>query len=126
MFDLRKLIRRCVPAMCAVGLWQASAFAGENSLLLRTYDAPDGTAYGSVSIRSGEKRIVSQPMKFVVLIDTSASQIGEHRELGFSVLDSFLGALADNDQVAVLAVDVKTAAMTDGFQAPADARVTAK
>ncbi|MEZ5941882.1 MAG: hypothetical protein R3C18_10845 [Planctomycetaceae bacterium] len=126
MFDLRKLVRRCVPAMCAVGLWQASAFAGEDSLLMRTYDAPDGTAYGSVSIRSGKERIVSQPMKFVVLIDTSASQIGEHRELGLSVLDSFLGALADNDQVAVLAVDVKTSTMTDGFQAPAQARVAAK
>lgn len=124
MFNLRKFFRGCAPAICAVGLCQG-AWAGENQVSLRTYQSPDGTHYGALSIRPGRVNTISQPMNHVVLIDTSASQVGEYREQAFQVLESLLQALPAQDRVAVLAVDVSTVAMTDGLQAPDSARSAA-
>ncbi|MCA9088707.1 MAG: VWA domain-containing protein [Planctomycetaceae bacterium] len=117
MLNLRKLIRGCAPAVCVLGLWQG-AHAGEGTVGLRTFESPDGTTYGAISIRPAAGRAVTAPMSYVVLMDTSASQVGEHREQAFLVLEAFLKALPKQDRVAVVAVDVQTVAMTNGLQSP--------
>ena len=57
----------------------------------------------------------------VVLVDTSASQMGDHRELGLTVLDSVLKSLSANDNVQIVAVDVAFEDLTTGF-APANSK----
>ena len=54
----------------------------------------------------------------VVLVDTSASQVGEHRRQAFEVLNSFLAALPADDRVCLVAIDVKSQRLTDGFVSP--------
>ncbi|MCC7424515.1 MAG: hypothetical protein IT428_29970, partial [Planctomycetaceae bacterium] len=61
----------------------------------------------------------------VVLVDTSASQIGEHRKQAFGVLKEFLAALPATDRVSVSAVDVAVSPLTEGFVSPAVALETA-
>jgi hypothetical protein len=55
----------------------------------------------------------------VVLVDTSASQVGEHRKQEICVLKEFLAALPDTDRVSVSAVDVAVTPFSEGFVSPA-------
>lgn len=61
------------------------------------------------------------PKHHVVLIDTSASQVGEHRRQALDVLEWFLGFLPRDDRVALIAVDVNTQRLTQDFIAPQSA-----
>src|SRR5690606_9911838 len=48
----------------------------------------------------------------VVLVDTSASQIGEHRRHMLAVLDAFLASLPSTDRVTLFAIDVRPVKLT--------------
>jgi len=51
----------------------------------------------------------------VIVIDTSASQVGEHRQQTLAVLDALLKALPDGDKVRLFAADLQADALDDGF-----------
>lgn len=51
----------------------------------------------------------------IVLIDTSASQVGEHRQQALSILEALLKTLPDTDQVRLFAVDLQAEPLDDGF-----------
>lgn len=51
----------------------------------------------------------------LILIDTSASQVGEHRQQAFAVLASLLKSLPSGDQVRLFAVDLRAEALDQGF-----------
>ena len=111
-------------AAAAVGLGQFSGvvLAGEaSSTLVRSYTAPNGETYLSVSLRADNLPAAPVPHDHVVLVDTSASQVGEHRRHGLAVVEQFLANLPATDRVSVSAIDVNSAAMTSGFVAPAEA-----
>src|SRR5690606_23316483 len=67
------------------------------------------------------QRPAMQAVEHVVLFDTSASQVGEHRQYGLSLLESFLKSLPGDDRVTVMAIDVQAVPMTSGGVSPADA-----
>ncbi|QDU38312.1 hypothetical protein Mal4_26390 [Maioricimonas rarisocia] len=93
-----------------------------DSAILRSFDAPDGETYLAVSLRSDELPTAAVPHDHVILVDTSASQIGEHRQHGHAVVAAVLDRLPATDRVAVYAVDLESVALTDGFVSPAEAR----
>ncbi|MEZ6044640.1 MAG: VWA domain-containing protein [Planctomycetaceae bacterium] len=51
----------------------------------------------------------------VVLVDTSASQMGDHRALALNVLENLLGSLSEQDRVRLVAVDVSVEDLTTQF-----------
>ena len=51
----------------------------------------------------------------VILFNTSASQTGEHRTKAMDALKATLSALAANDRVQLMAVDLNAIPLTKGF-----------
>jgi len=94
------------------------------AIVTRSHEA-DGQTYLSVSLRSADVPAQATPHDHVVLIDTSASQVGEFRAQGFNVLRELLTALPANDRVAVYAVDLMAEPVTKGLVSPRDALATA-
>ncbi len=93
----------------------------DNEPIVRTYESPTGETYGSISIQLAPTTETLSSVDHVVLIDTSASQIGEHRKIGFEVLSSFLGNLPQGHRATVIAIDVAAVPMMDGFAGPREA-----
>ncbi|QDT53148.1 hypothetical protein Pan44_11630 [Caulifigura coniformis] len=115
-------------AAAAVGLGQFSGVALASdapSTLVRSYTAPNGETYLSVSLRAENLPAEPVPHDHVVLVDTSASQVGEHRRHALAVVDQFLAALPASDRVSVVAIDVGSAPMTKGFVTPSQAAAEA-
>src|SRR5262245_15446135 len=85
----------------------AVSIAADNSspgITFRSHEPGDGQTYLAVSLRSEAVSRQATPHDHVILVDTSASQVGEHRVQAFSVLKELLSALPANDRVAVYAV----------------------
>ena len=95
------------------------------SLFVRSYAAPDGEVYSSLSLSIDAVEAQQTPHDHVILVDTSASQAGEHRTQSFAVLRELLQGLPATDRVAVQAIDISSAAMTDGMVSPAAASAQA-
>lgn len=81
------------------------------------YQAPNGDSHFALMLagKVTEPKTVSHDV--VVLIDTSASQIGAHRRHGFAVVDALLNSLTNDNRVCLLAVDVETQRLTNGMVA---------
>ena len=62
-----------------------------------------GTA---VILKAGSLPAGAGKSRHVILVDTSASQVGEHRRQSLSLLESLLKALPDGDQVRLFAADL--------------------
>ena len=65
------------------------------------------------------------PTQIIVLVDTSASQTGRHRERSLAGLAGLLEKARPEDRIAVAAVDVTTTPLTSGFHAPGDPALAA-
>ncbi len=89
------------------------------------YDAPNGTSYHALSLRGYGDAESAQPRDHVLLVDTSASQTGEHRQQTLKVLDACLAALRPVDRVQMIAIDVKGQKLTTAFVAPQSAEAKA-
>jgi hypothetical protein len=106
----------------------AQSSAAESSvpaIVTRSHEAGDGQTYLAVSLRSDAISRQATPHDHVLLIDTSASQVGEHRTQSFQVLRDLLTALPANDRVAVFAVDLLAEPLTSGLVTPRDALASA-
>ena len=79
------------------------------------YEAPSGETYLAIGLRAKDLPVVKTVRHHVVLMDTSASQFGEHRTQGFAVLQAFLSGLPSDDQVSLFAVDVQAVRLTPEF-----------
>lgn len=56
--------------------------------------------------------------RHVIMVDTSASQIGAHRVQSHAVVEQLLMAMPKDHQVSLMALDVQVAPMTKSFVAP--------
>jgi len=83
---------------------------------LRGFDAADGHSYYAVSFQGTKSAVGRGPQRIVVLVDTSASQIGEHRTRGLAAARGLLESLSETDSARLLAVDVKATPLTEEFQ----------
>lgn len=104
----------------------ACGSAAEPAAYVRSFQAPNGETYYAVSLTADGPETPATAHHHVVLVDTSASQVGEYRRQALEVLDSLLASLPAVDRVSVMALDVGVAPLTTGFQTPADARTHVK
>ncbi len=123
-FDLSVGFRSVLTAVTgAVLLMSPSANAGEReanpAATLYNYQFAEGDSCVALAVRANILGTSSTAgRQHVVMIDTSASQVGEHRQQAFAVLESFLAALPDQDRVHLIAVDVTAKSMHEGFVTP--------
>ena len=76
------------------------------------YEAPSGETYLAIGLRATNLPAAKLTRNHVVLIDTSASQFGEHRTQSFALLQAFLRGLPSDDRVSLFAVDVQALRLT--------------
>jgi len=104
-------------ALAGAGWVSQPSLAGDT--VTRTYQTPEGRHLASVSLKLNLPVSQRQDVHHVILLDTSASQMGEHRQMASAVLNHFLNALPSGDRVTVLAYDVQVAPLTADWSAPA-------
>ncbi|MCA9071455.1 MAG: VWA domain-containing protein, partial [Planctomycetaceae bacterium] len=84
-------------------------------LEVATYET-GGEAFAAISVKCPEMQSTEITRRdHVLLVDTSASQVGEHRQQALAVAKTFLDSLPADHRVAIYAVDLQTQALTDGF-----------
>lgn len=84
-------------------------------VLVRQHRTADGTGYFAMAIRPTMKS--SHIKRHVVLVDTSASQVGTVRESSLRGVQELLKALPATNTVRLCAVDVECLPLTDEFVA---------
>ncbi len=97
----------------------------DSAIEVYTHQGADGASYSAVAVTLAPEEAKPVPRDLVVLVDTSASQLGEHRTQAFSVLSAMLAELPANDRVSVYAIDLAAEPMTDGLVSPSEALATA-
>jgi hypothetical protein len=103
--------------MEAVWSVERPAVVQSDNQMLR-YTSPSGESFVAVGLRASGLNQQRTMRHHVILIDTSASQIGEHRAQSFALLESLLNGLPTDDRVTLFAVDVQPTRLTDEFVAP--------
>ena len=110
--------RRCwstILAVMAVSALGLAANAADLKAPAYLYQGSNDSTF-AVGIRLGEPTATIN--RHVLLIDTSASQIGDYRRQSMSVLNDLLAQLPADSQVALMATDVQTVNLTDGYVGP--------
>lgn len=101
--------------LVAAAIWNStSLLAAEGSAKVLKHTSANGQTVSVVILKATELP-KSELRQHVVLIDTSASQVGEHRQQALAVLESLLKALPDGDQVRLYAADLQADPLDDGF-----------
>ena len=107
--------RSVVCAILSCGLLTSLASAEEFPAKVSRHEAKNGDSYFALELQLDQGQTDESSRDHVVIVDTSASQTGEHRIQSLAVLKSFLSSLPDGDRVSLMAVDVMTEPLTDGF-----------
>lgn len=112
---------------CLAGVVLSASLAAQGAEIagVRRYVGADGVAHQAVLLKdkAGTGDVAHA---HVILVDTSASQVGEHRLHALGVLEAVLKNLPANDRVRLVAVDVAAESLTREFVAPqSDALETA-
>ncbi len=92
--------------------------AGESSrpVEVATYEDAGGEAYLAISVKLPQLQTPETARRdHLLLVDTSASQVGEHRQQALAVAKSFVDSLPADHRVAVFAVDLQTQPLTPGL-----------
>ena len=93
--------------------------SGQPAASVYTCVEPSGDVTFALAIQPGQlPAAVAESRDHVVLVDTSASQVGAHRQQALEVVDALLAALPATDRVRLFAVDLKNHPLTSEFVAP--------
>ncbi len=92
-----------------------------DAAVVYSHQALDGHSYFAVSLKGPSSQAPAVPHDHVILVDTSASQVGEHRTMAIEVLAALLAALPETDRVQVSAIDMQSTSLTNGFVSPQQA-----
>ena len=112
---------------CFPGVPAPTAAADQPAVVSFTEAAPatDGEPQlTAVGIRTTTPA-ANGPTQIAILVDTSASQTGRHRQRSLDGLAGLLEKARPEDRIAVAAVDVATTPLTTGFHKPGDAALAA-
>jgi uncharacterized membrane protein YgcG len=115
----RVVLGSCLSVLPLGFAWSAerpAAVTSQNEVF--EYTTPTGATFVAVGLKAADLPEVTATRHHVVLLDTSASQFGEHRTQGLALLQSFLQSLPSDDRVCLFAVDVEVTRMTADFVAP--------
>lgn len=96
----------------ASGICEAS-----DPLAARVYQhtSAKGQVSSAILLKAGELSKGVPIRQHIVVVDTSASQVGEHRRQSLNVLESLLKSLPEDDQVRLFAADLQAEPLDQGF-----------
>lgn len=94
------------------------AVAGKNEVKVDSYTSPSGQSFHALHVNAeslpGTATIAEQ---HVILVDTSASQVGEHRKQAIATAEALIQQLPADSQIYLAAIDLKLNSLTNGFVA---------
>src|SRR5690349_4532634 len=104
--------RFLAPTLCVVVAAVGVVFAAQpkdpggssETARMEAYAKPDGASYFALSLVPQATLPPAEACDVVVLVDTSASQMGPYRDKGMDVLRGLLSTLGDKDRVKLMAV----------------------
>ena len=117
IMTLRSFARVLVPSIVAVASVVTNGIASEPSTktTLDSFVAPDGQNYFALGIRASDVPPTPGPRDHVIIVDTSASQVGQHRSQSLKVVKGLVDRFEREDRVAILAVDNNVMHVTQGM-----------
>ncbi|HIF31489.1 MAG TPA: VWA domain-containing protein, partial [Planctomycetaceae bacterium] len=118
-----------VPVMALV-LANTATFATaekpvKQSSRLATFETAAGETYFAMSLQPEVSTKPSEGRDVIVLVDTSASQVGEFRHDSLQALQTMLVNLDPKDRIQLLAVDIRATEMHAGLHAAKSMEVAA-
>ncbi|HVW01089.1 MAG TPA: hypothetical protein VHB77_12140, partial [Planctomycetaceae bacterium] len=110
-------------ALFGIGLCTAALSAAEPSpekgaAGIEAFAAPDGETYFALGLKAPAVPTTTAAHDHVLLVDTSASQVGEHRLQTLRVVKALLDMLPENDRVQLVAIDSQLHALAGNFVSP--------
>ncbi|MBX9791917.1 MAG: hypothetical protein K2Y37_23590 [Pirellulales bacterium] len=94
------------------------ASSGAEAARLLAYQPAEGDACYALALAPRAVPAAPGGLHLAVLVDTSASQMGEYRDRSIETLKQLLAQLSPDDRVLLTAVDLKSVPLTKGFVAP--------
>ncbi|MFO0917830.1 MAG: hypothetical protein U0872_05880 [Planctomycetaceae bacterium] len=113
----RRSTNRCTWASAVATLILTSGWALADqapTAAVRKHVSPDGVSNQAVLIKS-QGDLGESSHEHVILVDTSASQVGEHRLHAQRVVEGLLSGLPREDRVRLFAIDVQAEPLTADF-----------
>ncbi|MEQ9410800.1 MAG: hypothetical protein RIK87_24020 [Fuerstiella sp.] len=111
---------RCSLVTIAALLTATSAGAADakhDAVVIKSHTAGTGEPVYAVAVRP-ESTVAPAVSRHILMVDTSASQIGTVRESSLKLVAEVIQNLPANSTVQIFAVDVDCEAMTSGFARP--------
>lgn len=96
-----------------------SAMAADD-LDLKVYDTPAGERYFAASFGPIAAQQRPEPIDVVIVVDTSASQVGPFRESAIAAVEACLASLHPEDRVELVAADLDARVLTTEPASPSD------
>lgn len=100
--------------ICGMGSLAAAADEGNLTAKVLKHTSANSQVSCAVILKASNLP-KADARQHVILVDTSASQVGEHRQQALAVLTSFLKSLPDGDRVRLFAVDLKAEPLDQDF-----------
>ena len=106
---------------CLASMGATTAFGTEGATVqIATFDTPAGQGYFAASIRPSADETLqqaseSQAADVVVIVDTSASQVGQFRIGSLDALQAVIDSLRPSDRVRIYAADVRSTDLSKAF-----------
>ncbi len=107
----------------ARSVWAADPVA--ISAHMDTFTHPDGANYFALSLAPEGVAPSAGPRDVVVMFNTSASQLGEHRTKALEALRGILADLGPQDRVQLMRADLNAVPLTKTFVAPGSKEMAA-
>lgn len=108
-----KVFLQCVVAVVVCGAVTVQAADGIGRVVKNT--PASGEPGVAVILKASGLKKEAVARQHVILIDTSASQVGEHRRQSLSLLESLLKSLPDGDRVRLFAADLQAEPLDEDF-----------
>ncbi|MEZ6116372.1 MAG: hypothetical protein R3C28_07345 [Pirellulaceae bacterium] len=89
--------------------------ASPTTAKVNTYQDANGTQFFALSLQPHGALSPAMARDVLVLMDTSASQVGAYRTDGTDALKSIMRSLGSEDRICVTAIDLDVVKLTDGF-----------
>ncbi|MGB0760110.1 MAG: vWA domain-containing protein, partial [Rubripirellula sp.] len=108
---------------CLVSMGATTAFATEGAnVRISTFDTETGEGYFAASVKpvadsTLQQASESQSADVVVIVDTSASQVGQFRTGSLEALQGIIDSLRPSDRIRIYAADVRSTDMSKSFGA---------
>ena len=121
-----KSLRTLAILTCVVSMGVSTAFATEGAnVRISTFDTETGEGYFAASIQPAadsnlQQATSAQPADVAVIVDTSASQVGQFRTGSLNALEKIVDSLRPGDRIRIYAADVRSTDLSKNFGAASE------